>query len=51
MKLLVSYEQSGFIAEIRKSGKIFEEKYVENGTESDALVDKKIISRASEFSI
>ena len=49
MRLLVPYEQSGFIAEIRKSGKIFEEKYVENGTEIDALIDKKLVGKASAF--
>jgi len=51
MKLLIPYEQSGLIAEIRKSGKVFEESYQENGTEIDALVDKKLIDKATIYSI
>lgn len=51
MKLLIPYEQSGLIAEIRGSGKILGEAYTEKGTEIDALVDKKLVQKASRYCV
>ena len=49
MKLLVPYEQGAFIGRIRSEGKVFSEKYTENGTLIDALVDIKLINEAESF--
>lgn len=51
MKLLIPYEQSGLLAEIRREGKIFEQEYAENGTIIDALVDKKVIYKVQEYCV
>lgn len=51
MKLLIPYEQSGLIAEIRKDGKVLEQAYGETGTMIDALVDKKLIYKLQEYCI
>lgn len=51
MQLLVPYDQTALIAEIRRDGKIFSEKFVEGGTELDALVDHKILYRAEPYQI
>ncbi|MDD6279671.1 MAG: GTPase HflX [Oscillospiraceae bacterium] len=51
MNLLVPYDQSAFIGRIRSEGKIFSEEYTEKGTLIDALVDIKLVSKASEFQL
>lgn len=51
MKLLIPYEQSGLIAEIRKEGKILDEAYGETGTMLDALVDKKLVYKVQGYCI
>jgi GTP-binding protein HflX len=45
MKLLIPYEKSGLLAEIRENGKIFSEDFTENGTEIDALVDIRLVKK------
>ncbi len=49
MKLLIPYEDAGFAARIRESGKIFSEEYTESGVLADALVDRKLLSRALAY--
>ena len=49
MSLLIPYPSGALIGEIRIDGKIFSEEYVENGIELDALVDRKIIHKVSQF--
>lgn len=49
MTLLVPYDKTAFINKIRVEGKIFSEKYTENGTIIDALVDVKLIKAAEEY--
>lgn len=51
MKLMLPYEQSGLIAEIRKEGKVFEQEYGESGTLIDALVDKKLIHKVQAYCV
>ncbi len=51
MKLLIPYDKTSLIGKIRLEGKIFSEKYIENGTLIDALVDKKLISQAEQYKI
>lgn len=51
MNMLVPYDQSAFIGRIRSEGKIFSEEYTEKGTLIDALVDIKLVSKASEFQL
>lgn len=51
MKLLIPYDKTSLIGKIRLEGKIFSEKYTENGTLIDALVDKKLISQAEQYKI
>ncbi|MBR1591789.1 MAG: GTPase HflX [Ruminococcus sp.] len=51
MKMLIPYEDTAFIAEIRREGKVFSEEYTENGTEIDALVDIKLIKSAEKYII
>ena len=50
-QMLLPYTQSGFLAEVRKDGKVFSEEYTENGILVDALVDKKILYKALPFMI
>jgi GTP-binding protein HflX len=49
MKLLIPYDKSGLLAEIRENGKIYEENYTEKGTEIDALVDIRLIKKIDEL--
>lgn len=51
MKLLIPYGKESILNKIRTDGKVFAEEYKENGTEVDALVDKKIYSLVEEFKI
>ncbi len=51
MKLLLPYDKAGASAKIRALGKVFDERYTENGVELDALVDKTLIKQLSEFEI
>lgn len=51
MKLLIPYDKTSLIGKIRLEGKIFSEKYTENGTLIDALVDKKLISQTEQYKI
>jgi GTP-binding protein HflX len=47
MKLLIPYDKSGLLAEIRENGKIFSENFTESGTEIDALVDIRLVKKIS----
>jgi GTP-binding protein HflX len=47
LRLLIPYGQAGLAAEIRESGKIYEERFEPAGVLLDALVDEKLISRVS----
>lgn len=49
MTLLVPYDKTAFINKIRAEGKIFSEKYTENGTLIDALVDIKLVKAAEKY--
>ena len=49
MKLLIPYEDSGLLDEIRREGKVFSQEFGETGTVVDALVDKKLQSRMQKF--
>ncbi len=49
MKLHIPYENTAFINRIRSEGKIFSEKYTENGTLIDALVDIKLVKDAEKY--
>lgn len=49
MTLLIPYDKTSLISKIRDEGKIFSEKYTENGTLIDALVDIKLISQTEQF--
>ena len=49
MKLHIPYENTAFINRIRSKGKIFSEKYTENGTLIDALVDIKLVKDAEKY--
>lgn len=51
MKLLIPYEYTGLIAEIRQDGKIFSEEFGESGTMVDALVDKKLVHKVQGYCI
>lgn len=51
MRLAIPYDQGGLLAEIRAGGRIFSEQYTGEGTEIDALVDKKILSRVQAYQI
>ena len=49
MNLLIPYDATAFINKIRIEGKIFSEKYTENGTLIDALVDVKLVKEAEKY--
>ena len=49
MKLLIPYDQAGFSAQIRDSGKIFSEEYTADGILTDALVDIKLVKQAEHY--
>ncbi|MEG2875383.1 MAG: GTPase HflX [Hydrogenoanaerobacterium sp.] len=49
LTLIIPYEKTAIIAEIRKEGKIFAEEYVAEGTKLEALVDKKILHMVEDF--
>lgn len=49
MRLLIPYDKGALIAKIREDGKIFSQEYKENGTELDALVDKKLFRSVGPY--
>lgn len=49
--LLIPYDKGGLIAKIRENGKIFSEKYEENGTVIDAMIDREIMKELSSAHI
>jgi len=51
MTLVIPYDKGGLISEIRAEGKIFDEQYVETGTQIDALVDKKILHKVEQYRV
>ena len=51
MKLLIPYNESGLLNEIRIYGKIFLEEYENEGTLVDALVDIKLLKKVAQFEI
>lgn len=51
LKLLLPYSEGGFTAKIREKGKVFSEKYTENGIEVDAMVDAAILKEAEEYTL
>lgn len=48
-RLLIPYDKTGLIGEIRLEGKIFSEEYMPEGTLVDALVDVKLLYKTDEF--
>lgn len=51
MTLVIPYDKGGLISEIRAEGKIFDEQYVETGTQIDAFVDKKILHKVEQYRV
>ncbi len=51
MKLLIPYSDTGLIAKIRLEGKIFEERFTDEGTLVDALVDHKLFDLTAPYLI
>lgn len=49
LHLLIPYDKSGLIGEIRQNGKVYEEEYREEGTFLDANVDLKICHRVQDY--
>ena len=49
LHLLIPYDKSGLIGEIRQSGKVYTEEYREDGTYVDANVDLKLCHRVQEY--
>ena len=49
MKLLIPYDKAGITAQLRQSGKVFSEEYIENGIAVDALVDRMLIKQMSQY--
>lgn len=49
LHLLIPYDKSGLIGEIRQNGKVYAEEYRENGTYLDANVDLKICHRVQDY--
>ncbi len=49
MKLLIPYYEGGLLNEIRYEGKVFSEKYTNEGTLIDALVDMKLYSKVERY--
>ena len=49
LHLLIPYDKSGLIGEIRQNGKVYAEEYRENGTFLDANVDLKICHRVQDY--
>ncbi|MEG2813107.1 MAG: GTPase HflX [Oscillospiraceae bacterium] len=47
--LLIPYDKGSIIAQIRKSGKILSEDYLETGTKIHTIIDKKLLSGVSSF--
>ncbi len=48
-KLIIPYDKTNLINEIRIEGKIFSEEYLSEGTLVDALVDMKLLYKTDEF--
>ena len=49
LHLLIPYDKSGLIGEIRQNGKVYAEEYREDGTFLDANVDLKICHRVQDY--
>ena len=49
LHLLIPYDKSGLVGEIRQNGKIYTEEYRETGTYLDANVDLKICHRVQDY--
>ena len=49
LTLLIPYDQSGLLSEIRREGKVFAEEYRPDGVWADALVDQKILYKVEHF--
>ena len=50
-KFLIPYDKTSLISSIRTEGKVFAEKYTENGTLIEALVDRKLLHLVKEFEV
>lgn len=49
LQLLIPYDKAGLLNSIRIKGKVFDEKYEENGVLTDALVDISLIKQIEEY--
>ena len=49
LHLLIPYDKSGLIGEIRQTGKVYTEEYREDGTYLDANVELKLCHRVQEY--
>lgn len=49
MKLLIPYDQAGFVNTIMQEGKVFEQDYRDSGIFVDALVQIRLVDQASAF--
>jgi len=49
LTLLIPYDQTGLLSEIRRDGKVFSEEYQPEGTLVDALVDRRILHKVEQM--
>lgn len=51
MQVLVPYKDAGALNIVRQNGKVFEEKYEEDGIRADVLVDIVVLEKIKEFEV
>ncbi len=51
LKLVIPYDKAGLLSSIRLNGKVFDEKYEENGIVADALVDITFLKQIEDYII
>ena len=49
VELLLPFERAGMVAELRRSGALLEERYLEDGIAVSALVDEKLYRRVRDY--
>lgn len=51
LELLIPYEDTGFISEIMREGRIFSTDYEPEGTRVDALVERRLLAKAAPYAV
>ncbi len=51
MRLKLPFSEAGLLSKIREQGQVFEEKYLPDGIEADALVDVRLLGAAERYRI